>query len=54
VGDPLGRLRLQSFVDRLEQGGLAAREVVVERPPGQSGGADDLLGADVVVTPGRE
>ena len=54
MGDPLGRLRLDRFVDRLEQARLAAREVVVERPAGQPGGLDDLLGADVVVAAGGE
>ncbi len=54
VGDPLGRLRLDRFVDRLEQARLATREVVVERPAGQPGGLDDLLRADVVVAAGGE
>src|SRR5262249_26254154 len=47
--DPLGRLRLEPFVDRLQQLCLTSAEVVVEGAPGKAGGADDLLGADPVV-----
>ena len=50
VGDPFGRLRLEPFVDRLQELGLAA-EVVVERTAGDAGLAHDLLGRDSVVAP---
>ena len=45
AGDSLGELGLDLLVDRLEELALAA-EVVVERAPGDTGGTDDLLGAD--------
>jgi hypothetical protein len=49
-GNPLRRFGLNPFVDRLEQARLVS-ELVVEGAAGNSGGAHDLLGADVLVAP---